>query len=58
MAIEVIRIYRYPVKGLSAEAMERVMLSRGECLPQDRRRSCDARATASKPCGPWACSPT
>ena len=37
MAIEVFRIYRYPVKGLSAEPMERVTLSRGECLPHDRR---------------------
>ncbi len=30
-------IYRYPVKGLSAERLERVALSPGECLPQDRR---------------------
>jgi uncharacterized protein len=30
-------IYRYPVKGLSAEKMNRVVLTRGECLPHDRR---------------------
>src|SRR5215469_13650984 len=30
-------IYRYPVKGLSAENMDRVALTPGECLPHDRR---------------------
>ena len=30
-------IYRYPVKGLSAEEMARVALIPGECLPHDRR---------------------
>jgi uncharacterized protein YcbX len=30
-------IYRYPVKGLTAEAMEEVTLREGECLPHDRR---------------------
>jgi hypothetical protein len=30
-------IYRYPVKGLSAEKMDRVVLMPGECLPHDRR---------------------
>jgi MOSC domain-containing protein len=30
-------IYRYPVKGLSAERLDRVNLAPGECLPQDRR---------------------
>lgn len=37
MSIAVSRIYRYPVKGLSAEALDRVTLSPGNCLPQDRR---------------------
>lgn len=30
------RLYRFPVKGLSAEALETVDLRRGECLPHDR----------------------
>jgi uncharacterized protein YcbX len=30
-------IYRYPVKGLSPEALEDVALTPGECLPHDRR---------------------
>lgn len=29
-------IYRYPVKGFSAEALEDVVLSPGKCLPHDR----------------------
>ncbi len=30
-------IYRYPVKGLTAEALEEATLAPGECLPHDRR---------------------
>ncbi len=37
MAAAVTAIYRYPVKGLSAERMDRVALVPGECLPHDRR---------------------
>jgi hypothetical protein len=37
MATAVTAIYRYPVKGLSAEKMDRVVLMPGECLPHDRR---------------------
>lgn len=33
----IVAIYRYPVKGLSAEKMDRVVLAPGECLPYDRR---------------------
>jgi uncharacterized protein len=33
----VVAIYRYPVKGLSAEEMGRVVLTPGDCLPHDRR---------------------
>ena len=37
MATTISAIYRYPVKGLSAEPLHRVMLSPGRCLPHDRR---------------------
>ena len=37
MATTVTAICRYPVKGLSAEKMDRVVLMPGECLPHDRR---------------------
>lgn len=37
MATRITAIYRYPVKGLSPERLERVRLSPGECLPHDRR---------------------
>src|SRR5438128_1584999 len=37
MDATVTAIYRYPVKGLSAEKMNRVALMPGECLPHDRR---------------------
>lgn len=37
MAIGIAAIYRYPVKGLSPEHLDHVSLSRGACLPEDRR---------------------
>lgn len=37
MRISVASIYRYPVKGLSPEPLERVTLTPGACLPHDRR---------------------
>ncbi len=37
MPITVVTICRYPVKGLSPEHLDRVRLTPGECLPQDRR---------------------
>lgn len=37
MSAAIAKLYRYPIKGLSAEALERVTLSPGRCLPQDRR---------------------
>jgi uncharacterized protein len=37
MPATVTAIYRYPVKGLSPEKLDRVGLLPGECLPHDRR---------------------
>ncbi len=37
MAITVVDIRRYPVKGLSGESLEKVALTPGEPLPHDRR---------------------
>src|ERR1700757_2198270 len=37
MAGTIDAIYRYPVKGLSAEELDRAPLTPGECLPHDRR---------------------
>lgn len=37
MNAAVTAIYRYPVKGLSAEALDRIGLTPGQCLPHDRR---------------------
>ena len=45
MTISVAAIFRYPVKGLTPESLDRVTLAPGECLPHDRRFAL-ARATA------------
>jgi uncharacterized protein YcbX len=37
MAAIITQLYRYPVKGLSAEPLDRVALAVGRCLPHDRR---------------------
>jgi uncharacterized protein YcbX len=37
MEAAIAAIYRYPVKGLSAEPIERIGLDIGQCLPHDRR---------------------
>jgi uncharacterized protein YcbX len=37
MVTTVAAIYRYPVKDLSADKMDRMALMPGECLPHDRR---------------------
>jgi uncharacterized protein YcbX len=49
MPATVTTIYRYPVKGLSPEKLDRVALLPGECLPHDRRF---AVALASTPFDP------
>jgi len=35
--VRIAAIYRYPVKGMSPEPLDRVALTQGQCLPQDRR---------------------
>jgi hypothetical protein len=49
MAPTIAAIYRYPVKGLSAEPLERVALAPGECLPHDRRFAIALPATRFDP---------
>ena len=52
MAATIAAIYRYPVKGLSAEPLEVVTLALGECLPQDRRFAIALPATRFDPARP------
>lgn len=52
MATTISAIYRYPVKGLSAEKLESVALTRGECLPHDRRFAIALGSTAFDPQNP------
>jgi uncharacterized protein len=52
MVMTVSAIYRYPVKGLSAEKMERVALVPGECLPNDRRFAIALGSTIFDPQSP------
>ena len=52
MVMRVDAIYRYPVKGLSAEKMERVALVPGECLPHDRRFAIALGSTVFDPHNP------
>ncbi len=49
MATTISAIYRYPVKGLSAEKLDRVALTRGECLPHDRRFAIALGSTSFDP---------
>jgi len=54
MVRTVTAIYRYPVKGLSAERMDRVALLPGECLPHDRRFAIALGSTRFDPqCPEW-----
>lgn len=45
-------MYRYPVKGLSAEALDSTNLAPGECLPQDRRFAIALPSTRFDPQNP------
>lgn len=46
MTLEIARICRYPVKGLNAESLERVAVTAGEGLPDDRRYALAHGSTA------------
>ncbi len=52
MAAEIAEIYRYPVKGLSAEKLTRVGLDIGQCLPHDRRFAIALGTTEFDPADP------
>ena len=52
MTITVVDICRYPVKGLSAEHLERAALTPGEGLPHDRRFALAHGSTAFDPGNP------
>ncbi|MBM3346199.1 MAG: MOSC domain-containing protein, partial [Betaproteobacteria bacterium] len=52
MPISVNAIHRYPIKGLSAEPLERVTLATGRCLPHDRRFALARASTVIDPVRP------
>ena len=52
MSMNVNSIYRYPIKGLSAEPLDRVMLTAGQCVPHDRRFAIAHAATHIDPANP------
>jgi uncharacterized protein len=52
MSINIASIYRYPVKGLTPEPLQRVTLSPGEGLPQDRRFAIAHGSTRIDPSAP------
>ena len=52
MAMTVSSIYRYPIKGLSAEPMGQATLAAGECVPHDRRFAIAHAATHVDPARP------
>ena len=49
MTTRIAALYRYPVKGLSAEPLPLVALAPGTCLPQDRRFAIALPATSFDP---------
>ncbi len=52
MAVAITNIYRYPVKGLSAEPLGQIGLSAGKCLPHDRRFAIALGTTEFDPAHP------
>jgi uncharacterized protein len=49
---EIIGLYRYPVKGLTPEALERVALGVGQTLPSDRRYAIENGPSGFDPAAP------
>ena len=49
---QIAALYRYPVKGLSPEPLDRVALAPGKCLPQDRRFAIALGTTEFDPAQP------
>ena len=52
MAITIVDIHRYPVKGMSGERLEAVSLKAGEALPEDRRFALAHGASKFNPSDP------
>lgn len=52
MTATIAALYRYPVKGLSPEPLERIALTAGKCLPQDRRFAIALPSTEFDPAAP------
>jgi uncharacterized protein YcbX len=52
MTATIQQLYRYPVKGLSAERLDRIGLAVGQCLPQDRRFAIALGSTEFDPAHP------
>ena len=52
MPATIAALYCYPVKGLSPEPLERVALTAGKCLPQDRRFALALPSTEFDPAAP------
>jgi uncharacterized protein len=52
MSSTIAAIYRYPVKGLSAEPLDRTTLVRDQCLPHDRRFAIALPSTRFDPQAP------
>ena len=52
MAITVTDIFRYPVKGMSGERLEKVAIQSGDALPQDRRFALAHGASKFNPSAP------
>jgi hypothetical protein len=58
MSTTIAALYRYPVKGLSPEPLQRVVLTPGRCLPQDRRFAIALPTTEFDPARPQWLSKT